>query len=97
MKKICWIIFLSLIVCLLASCANNDGPKFLNSHDSILYNGAIYHIVDNDNQIVIYYDEAYLQTELKPFEKGGFILPWFDMVSIVWEDDFDDNVLFFIS
>ena len=97
MNKIRLVLFLSLIMCLLVSCANYDGPRFVNSQDSISYNGAIYHIVDNDDQILIYYDEAYLQTELKPFEKGGFILPYFDMISLVWEDDFGNNVLFFRS
>lgn len=97
MKNIRLIIVLLLIMCAFVSCNANDGPRFVNSQDSISYNGAIYHIVGNDDQIEIYYNEAYLQTELKPFEKGGFILPWFDMVCLVWEDDFDDNVLFFRS
>ena len=89
MKKICLIIILSLIMCLLVSC--NNYPIEINSH-TILYNGHKYILQDSTSDFwryYYYYNPAFRDT---PSQRIA-ITPFLGTISIAWSEDFDDNIL----
>lgn len=89
MKKICLIIILSLIMCLLVSC--NNYPIEINSR-TILYNGHKYILQDNDSDFSKYFYNTYEPNE-ESISQRIAITPLLKVMWIIWIHEFDDNIL----
>lgn len=95
MKKICLILIVLTIVCILVSC-NGENIQFI-SNDTISYNGANYYRIDDDNQFHTHYQrlsntDVFLDVNVPPSKLIGFDVEQ-GFIYLEWEDVLGDNVL----